>query len=245
MANGMIIVTGGGRGIGAATSLKLAAAGYAIAVNYAADEASAQAVVAAIRQAGGRAEAFAGDVADPAAVAAMFENAVAALGPLAGLVNNAGIIGVAARIDSQEPGDLARLLAVNVMGTMHCAKEAVLRLSTRYGGPGGAIVNISSVAARLGGLAGGVPYATTKGAIETFTKGLASEVAREGIRVNAVAPGMTATDMSSQEMREAAMASLPMGRVGEAEEIAEGIVWLMSPAAAYATGTVLTISGGR
>jgi NAD(P)-dependent dehydrogenase (short-subunit alcohol dehydrogenase family) len=245
MANGMILVTGGGRGIGAATSLKLAAAGYAIAVNYAADEASAQAVVAAIRQAGGRAEAFAADVADPAAVAAMFENAVAALGPLAGLVNNAGIIGVAARIDSQEPGDLARLLAVNVMGTMHCAKEAVLRLSTRYGGPGGAIVNVSSVAARLGGLAGGVPYATTKGAIETFTKGLASEVAREGIRVNAVAPGMTATDMSSKEMREAAMASLPMGRVGEAEEIAEGIVWLMSPAAAYATGTVLTISGGR
>jgi NAD(P)-dependent dehydrogenase (short-subunit alcohol dehydrogenase family) len=245
MANGMILVTGGGRGIGAATSLKLAAAGYAIAVNYTADEASAQAVVAAIRQAGGRAEAFAADVADPAAVAAMFENAVAALGPLAGLVNNAGIIGVAARIDSQEPGDLARLLAVNVMGTMHCAKEAVLRLSTRYGGPGGAIVNVSSVAARLGGLAGGVPYATTKGAIETFTKGLASEVAREGIRVNAVAPGMTATDMSSKEMREAAMASLPMGRVGEAEEIAEGIVWLMSPAAAYATGTVLTISGGR
>jgi NAD(P)-dependent dehydrogenase (short-subunit alcohol dehydrogenase family) len=245
MTNGMILVTGGGRGIGAATSLKLAAAGYAIAVNYTADEASAQAVVAAIRQAGGRAEAFAADVADPAAVAAMFENAVAALGPLAGLVNNAGIIGVAARIDSQEPGDLARLLAVNVMGTMHCAKEAVLRLSTRYGGPGGAIVNVSSVAARLGGLAGGVPYATTKGAIETFTKGLASEVAREGIRVNAVAPGMTATDMSSKEMREAAMASLPMGRVGEAEEIAEGIVWLMSPAAAYATGTVLTISGGR
>jgi NAD(P)-dependent dehydrogenase (short-subunit alcohol dehydrogenase family) len=201
MADGMIIVTGGGRGIGAATSLKLAAAGYAVAVNYAADQAAAQAVVETIRGAGGRAEAFAGDVADPAAVAALFE--------------------------------------------IHCAKEAVRRLSTRLGGPGGAIVNVSSVAARLGGLAGGVPYATTKGAIETFTKGLANEVAREGIRVNAVAPGMTATDMSTKEMREAALAVLPMGRVGAAEEIAEGIIWLMSPAAAYATGTVLTISGGR
>jgi NAD(P)-dependent dehydrogenase (short-subunit alcohol dehydrogenase family) len=245
MADGMIIVTGGGRGIGAATSLKLAAAGYAVAVNYAADQAAAQAVVETIRGAGGRAEAFAGDVADPAAVAALFENAVSALGPLTGLVNNAGIIGVAARIDAQHPADLARLFAVNVLGTIHCAKEAVRRLSTRLGGPGGAIVNVSSVAARLGGLAGGVPYATTKGAIETFTKGLANEVAREGIRVNAVAPGMTATDMSTKEMREAALAVLPMGRVGAAEEIAEGIIWLMSPAAAYATGTVLTISGGR
>jgi NAD(P)-dependent dehydrogenase (short-subunit alcohol dehydrogenase family) len=245
VTTGMIIVTGGGRGIGAAASLKLAAAGNAIAVNYTADEAAAQTIVEAIRKLGGRAQAFAGDVADPAAVKDLFENAVSALGPLTGLVNSAGIIGVAARIDEQEPSDLARIFAVNVLGTILCAKEAVRRLSTRRGGKGGAIVNISSVAARLGGLAGGVPYAATKGAIETFTKGLANEVAREGIRVNAVAPGMTATDMSSKEMREAALTSLPMGRVGAAEEIAEGIIWLMSPAAAYATGTVLTISGGR
>jgi NAD(P)-dependent dehydrogenase (short-subunit alcohol dehydrogenase family) len=241
----MIIVTGGGRGIGAAACRKLAAAGYAIAVNYAADESAAQTIVNAIHKLGGRAKAFGADVADPAAVASMFESAVDALGPLTGLVNNAGILGVAARIDVQEPADLARLFAVNVIGTFLCAKEAVRRLSTRHGGKGGAIVNISSVAARLGGLAGGVPYAATKAAVETFTKGLANEVAREGIRVNAVAPGMTATDMSSKEMREAALANLPMGRVGEAEEIAEGIAWLMSPAAAYATGTVLTISGGR
>jgi NAD(P)-dependent dehydrogenase (short-subunit alcohol dehydrogenase family) len=245
MTQGMIIVTGGGRGIGAAACRKLAKAGYSVAVNYTRDEAAAQAVAAEIRKSGGRAEAFGADVADPAAVSAMFDKAVGALGPLAGLVNSAGIIGVSARIDAQEPGDLARIFAVNVMGTIFCAKEAVRRLSTRHGGKGGAIVNISSVAARLGGLAGGVPYAMTKGAIETFTKGLANEVAREGIRVNAVAPGMTATDMATPGMREAALANLPMGRVGEADEIAEGVVWLISPAAGYATGTILTISGGR
>ena len=245
MTIGTVIVTGGGRGIGAAACLKLASAGYSVAVNYAADETAARATVEAIRKLGGRAEAFGADVADPAAVKSLFEDAVGALGPLTGLVNNAGIIGVAARIDEQEPGDLARLFAVNVIGAILCAKEAVRRLSTRRGGKGGAIVNISSVAARVGGLAGNVPYAATKGAIESFTKGLANEVAREGIRVNAVAPGMTATDMSSKEMREAALANLPMGRVGEPEEIAEGVAWLMSPASAYVTGTVLTISGGR
>lgn len=245
MTQNMVIVTGGGRGIGAATCRKLAASGYSVAVNYTADEKAARATVEAIRKLGGRAEAFGADVADPGAVKALFESATSALGPLAGLVNNAGIIGVAGRIDAQEPADLARLFAVNVLGTILCAKEAVRRMSTRHGGKGGAIVNISSVAARLGGLSGGVPYAATKGAIETFTKGLANEVAREGIRVNAVAPGMTATDMSSKEMREAALANLPMGRVGESEEIAEGIAWLLSPAAAYVAGTVLTISGGR
>jgi NAD(P)-dependent dehydrogenase (short-subunit alcohol dehydrogenase family) len=245
MALGTIVVTGGGRGIGAATCVKLAAAGHAIAVNYAANEMAARETAAAIRKLGGRAEAFGGDVADPDAVKALFENAVSALGPLAGLVNNGGILGRAARIDEREADELARLFAVNVIGTMLCAKEAVRRLSTRHGGPGGAIVNLSSVAARLGGLPGGVPYAASKGAIETFTKGLANEVAREGVRVNAVAPGMTATDMSTPAMREAALQSLPLGRVGAAEEIAEGVAWLMSPAAAYVTGTVLTISGGR
>ncbi|MGD0719442.1 MAG: SDR family oxidoreductase [Roseiarcus sp.] len=245
MASGAIIVTGGGRGIGAATSLKLAQAGYSVAVNYAADEAAAQATVAAIQARGGRARALRADVADAAAVERMFDDAERALGPLAGLVNNAAMIGRAARIDEQESGDLARLFAVNVIGTILCAKEAVRRLSTSHGGRGGSIVNISSVAARLGGLAGNVPYAATKGAIETFTRGLATEVAREGVRVNAVAPGMTATDMASEEMRAAALPGIPLGRVGAAEDIAEGVVWLMSPAAAYATGTVLTISGGR
>jgi NAD(P)-dependent dehydrogenase (short-subunit alcohol dehydrogenase family) len=245
MVTGAIIVTGGGRGIGAATSLKLAQAGYSVAVNYASDEAAARATVAAIEARGGRARAFGADVADAAAVERMFDDAERALGPLVGLVNNAGMIGRAARIDEQESGELARLFAVNVIGTMLCAKEAVRRLSTSHGGRGGSIVNISSVAARLGGLAGNVPYAATKGAIETFTRGLATEVAREGVRVNAVAPGMTATDMASEEMRAAALPGIPLGRVGAAEDIAEGVVWLMSPAAAYATGTVLTISGGR
>jgi NAD(P)-dependent dehydrogenase (short-subunit alcohol dehydrogenase family) len=166
------------------------------------------------------------------------------------LVNNAGISGAFARVDEQEPANLARLFAVNVIGTILCAREAVRRLSTLHGGKGGAIVNISSVAARLGGLAGLVPYAATKGAIETFTKGLANEVAREGIRVNAVAPGMIATDMtssglSSPEFRERILLGIPMGRLGAVDEIAEAVNWLMSPASAFATGTVLTVSGGR
>jgi NAD(P)-dependent dehydrogenase (short-subunit alcohol dehydrogenase family) len=245
MSEGVIIVTGGGRGIGAAVSRKLAAGGAAVAVNYASGEAAAHETAEAIRKAGGRAEAFRADVADEGAVKALFEKAEAALGPLTGLVNNAGIIGRAARIDEQQAGDLARVFAVNVIGAMLCAGQAVRRLSTRHGGKGGAIVNVSSVAARLGGLSGIAPYAATKGALETFTRGLANEVAREGIRVNAVAPGMTATDMSSEAMREAALAGLPMGRIASPDEIAEGVVWLMSPAASYATGAVLTISGGR
>jgi NAD(P)-dependent dehydrogenase (short-subunit alcohol dehydrogenase family) len=245
MTNGMAIITGGGRGIGAAASLKLAAAGYAVAVNYTSNEKAARSIVETIKKSGGRAEAFDGDVADPHAVKALFENAEAALGPLTALVNNAGIIGRPARIDEQEAEDLARLFAINVIGTMLCAKEAVRRLSTKHGGKGGAIVNISSVAARLGGLSGAAAYAASKGAIESFTKGLASEVGREGIRVNAVAPGMIATDMSTSDMREKALPFIPIGRLGAAEDIAEAIVWLLSPAAAYATGTVLTISGGR
>ena len=245
MALGTVIVTGGSRGIGSAACVKLASLGYAVAVNYAANEDAAHATVETIRNRGGRAEAFAGDVGDPQAIGPLFDNAIRTLGPLTGLVNNAGVTGIAARIDETEPEALQRLFAVNVFGSILCAKEAIHRLSTRRGGNGGAIVNVSSVAARLGGLPGIVSYAATKGAIETFTKGLANEVAREGIRVNAVAPGMTATDMASPEMRSNALQGLPMGRIGEAEEIAEAIVWLMSPAASYATGTILTVSGGR
>jgi NAD(P)-dependent dehydrogenase (short-subunit alcohol dehydrogenase family) len=194
---------------------------------------------------GGRAQAFRADVADADAVKSLFEDAERALGALTGLVNNGAVTGRSARIDEQQASDLARLFAVNVIGSILCAKEAIGRLSTRHGGKGGAIVNISSVAARLGGFAGIVPYAATKGAIETFTKGLANEVAREGIRVNAVAPGMTATDMPTKEMIEGALPGIPMGRVGGPEEIAEGVAWLLSPAAGYVTGTVLTVSGGR
>jgi NAD(P)-dependent dehydrogenase (short-subunit alcohol dehydrogenase family) len=242
---GTVLVTGGSRGIGAAICRLLADRGYPVAINYARDSTAANAVAAAIRKEGGRATCVAGDVADPRQVFEMFSAAEQALGPIGGLVNNAGIIGAAARIDMQEPADLERLFAVNVLGTMYCAREAVRRMSTGHGGQGGGIVNLSSVAARLGGLASMVPYAATKGAVETFTKGLATEVAREGIRVNAVAPGMTATDMATEAMRDVARQGTPIGRIGEADEIAEAVVWLLSPAASYVTGTVITVSGGR
>ena len=241
-----VLVTGGSRGIGAAICRLLAAQGYPVAVNYTSRADAAEAVVSDIKAAGGQAVAVGGDVADPAAVAAMFTAAEAALGLIGGLVNNAGLIGTAARIEKQTPADLERLFAVNVFGTIYCAQEAVRRMSTAQGGQGGSIVNVSSVAARLGGLNGVVPYAATKGAVESFSKGLSNEVAREGIRVNVVAPGMTATDMTTTEMREQAQRSgIPMGRVGEAEEIAQAVLWLISPASSYVTGTVVTVSGGR
>lgn len=241
-----ILVTGGSRGIGAAICRLLAAQGYPVAVNYARGEAPAQAIVAEILQGGGRAVALGCDVGYPDRVKTMFEQAETALGPIGGLVNNAGLIGTHARVEDQTQQDLEQLFATNVYGTIYCAQEAVRRMSTVHGGQGGSIVNLSSVAARLGGLAGLVPYAASKGAVESFTKGLANEVAREGIRVNAVAPGMTATDMASDEMREAASrGGIPMGRIGEAEEIAQAVLWLLSPAASYVTGTVVTVSGGR
>ncbi len=242
---GLVIVTGGSRGIGAAICRRLAKAGHAVVVNYAAGAAAAEQVVAAIRQDGGTAQAIAADMADPAQVAALFAQAEAALGPLAGLVANAGITGRHARVDEQGAADLARLFAVNVIGAMLCAGEAVRRLSTRHGGPGGAIVTLSSVAARTGGLPGIAPYAASKAAVETFTKGLANEVAQEGIRVNAVAPGLVGTDMVTPEMRANARGGIPLGRMGEPAEIAEAVAWLLSPAASYVTGSVLTVSGGR
>jgi NAD(P)-dependent dehydrogenase (short-subunit alcohol dehydrogenase family) len=247
---GLVIVTGGGRGIGASISLKLAAAGHSVAVNYASDPAAAESVVARIVASGGKAAAFRADVGDPAAIPKLFADAVAALGPLAGLVNNAGISGAFARIEAQDPAELARLFQVNVIGTILCCKEAVKLLSTRHGGAGGSIVNIASIAARLGGLPGLIPYAASKGAIESFSRGLANEVGVEGIRVNAVSPGMTATDMttpvlSSPENLERIKATIPLGRVAAPDEIAEAAVWLISSAASYVTGSVITVSGGR
>jgi NAD(P)-dependent dehydrogenase (short-subunit alcohol dehydrogenase family) len=242
---GMVLVTGGSRGIGAGIARKLGGLGYRVAVNYTSNQAAAEAVVAAIREAGGTAEALAGDVGDAAQIEPMFAAAEQALGPLTALVNNAGISGKTARLDEQDAASLARLVAVNLVGTMLCTGAAIRRLSTRHGGKGGAIVNIGSVAARTGGLPGIVPYAATKGAIETFTRGAGIELAREGIRVNAVAPGLIATDMVTPAMEASAQGGVPMGRVGQPDEIAEAVAFLLSPAASYMVGSIMTVSGGR
>lgn len=242
---GYVMVTGGSRGIGAAVCRRLAADGHAVAVNYTASRDAAEAIVAEIRAGGGHAHAIRADMADASAIPPMFVEADRALGTLVGLVNNAGIIGAKARMDAQKAADLAHLLAVNVVGTMLCCGEAIRRMSTRHGGTGGAIVNLGSVAGRTGGMATMAPYAASKGAVETFTKGLANEVALEGIRVNAVAPGLIGTDMASPEMREGAKGGIPLGRLGVPEEIAEAVAWLLSPAASYMTGSIMTVSGGR
>jgi NAD(P)-dependent dehydrogenase (short-subunit alcohol dehydrogenase family) len=250
MPSGLIIVTGGSRGIGAAICRRLAADGHAVAVNYAADAKAAEATVAEIKKAGGRAQAFQADVSDPAQLPPLFDQAVKALGPLAGLVNNAGVTGRAVTTDQREAAELTQLFQINVIGTILACKEAVRRLSTKHGGSGGSIVNISSIAARLGGLPGLASYAATKGAVESFTKGLAIEVGPEGIRANVVAPGFTATDLTRDQIaqagfRERIEGMTPLRRIGAPEEIAEAAAWLISPASAFVTGSVVTVSGGR
>ncbi|SFQ08094.1 NAD(P)-dependent dehydrogenase, short-chain alcohol dehydrogenase family [Variovorax sp. PDC80] len=245
----VLLVTGGGRGIGAATALLAARRGYAVAVNYASNSLAADEVVRAIRTAGGKAIAVQADVGDEAQVVAMFEQVDAKLGRLTALVNSAGVVDVRARVDEMSAARLERMFRINVVGSFVCAREAVRRMSTRHGGTGGVIVNLSSAASRLGSPEQYVDYAASKGAIDTFTLGLAKEVADEGIRVNAVRPGLIDTDIHASggmPERAAQLApSVPMKRTGSAEEVANAIVWLLSDEASYTTMALLDVSGGR
>ena len=247
--NPVLLVTGGSRGIGAATALLGARQGFAVAVNFSSNSEAADAVVAQIRSGGGTAMAVQADVADEAQVLAMFRRIDADLGRLGALVNNAGVVDQAARLDAMQGARIRRMFDITVMGSFFCAREAVLRMSTRHGGAGGAIVNVSSVAARLGGSGQYVDYAASKGAIDTFTIGLAREVATEGIRVNAVRPGIIDTEIHAsggQPERARAMAPMvPMQRSGSADEVARSIVWLLSADASYTTGAILDVAGGR
>ncbi|MCB1465080.1 MAG: SDR family oxidoreductase [Nitratireductor sp.] len=248
MQKGVLVVTGGSRGIGAATAELAARDGWSVVVNYRADEQAAHAVVDRICADGGKAVAVRGDVADTGNVRRLFAEADA-LGTIGGLVNNAGIVDRRQRVDEMSPERLERMMRVNVIGSMLCAQEAVRRMSTRHGGNGGAIVNLSSVAAVLGAPGQYVDYAVSKGAIDTFTTGLGREVAGEGIRVNAVRPGIIDTEIHAsggEPERVAQMRSvLPMKREGSAGEVAAAIVWLLSEGASYVTGAILDVSGGR
>lgn len=245
----VLLVTGGSRGIGAATARLAAAQGWAVAVNYVADAAAAKAVVQTIIQHGGRAIAVQADVGKEADVCRLFATIDAELGAITGLVNNAGVVDVVARVDEMTVQRLTRQWQINVLGSFMCAREALRRMSTRYGGRGGAIVNVSSAAARIGSPNQYVDYAACKGAIDTFTCGLAREVAAEGVRVNAVRPGIVQTDIHASggqpDKAERASASIPMQRAGCPDEIAQAIVWLLSPAASYTTGAIVDVSGGR
>ena len=245
----VLLIPGASRGIGAATALLAARRGYAVAVNYTANSLAADEVVRAIRAAGGTAIAVQADVGDEAQVTAMFEKVDARLGRLTALVNNAGVVDVKARVDEMSVARLERMFRINVVGSFVCAREAVRRMSTKHGGAGGAIVNVSSVAARVGGPGEYVDYAASKGAIDSFTLGLAKEVADEGIRVNAVRPGLVDTDLHAsggQPERAHRLAPVvPMRRIGVPDEIAGAIVWLLSAEASYTTGALLDVSGGR
>jgi NAD(P)-dependent dehydrogenase (short-subunit alcohol dehydrogenase family) len=245
----VVLITGASRGIGAATALLAARQGHAVAVNYSANSLAADEVVRQIRQAGGTAMAVQADVADEAQVLTMFEKVDAKLGRLTALVNNAGVVDQTSRVDAMSMARFRRMFEINVYGSFVCAREAVRRMSTRHGGAGGTIVNLSSVAARLGAPGQYVDYAAAKGAIDSFTVGLAKEVATEGIRVNAVRPGIIDTDIHASgglpnRAREMAP-QVPMQRPGSAEEVARSILWLMSPESSYTTGTVLDVTGGR
>jgi NAD(P)-dependent dehydrogenase (short-subunit alcohol dehydrogenase family) len=245
----VLLITGASRGIGAACALRAADAGWDVGVHFLHDEAAAGRVAAQVRARGRRACALRADVADEGAVEAMFRALDRELGPLGGLVNNAGIVDVAARVDEMSAARIGRLFAVNVVGAFVCAREAVRRMSTRHGGHGGAIVNLSSAAARLGSPGIYVDYAASKAAIDTLTLGLAREVADDGIRVNGVRPGIIDTGIHATsgmlQRARAAVEAIPLKRMGTADEVAQAVVFLLSDGASYVTGATLDVTGGR
>jgi len=250
--NPLLLVTGGSRGIGAAVARGAAAAGYDVAVNCMRDEGAAQAVAAAVRAAGRQAWVYRADVGDEDQVLAMFAALDAdarGTARLAALVNNAGVVDVPERVDAMSGARIRRMFAINVFGSLYCAREAVRRMSTRHGGAGGAIVNLSSAAARLGAPGQYVDYASAKGAIDSFTVGLAREVAAEGVRVNAVRPGIIETEIHASgglpDRARQLAPQVPMQRAGSADEVAQAVLWLLSPAASYTTGALLDVTGGR
>ena len=247
--SGIALITGGSRGIGAATALLAARHGYQVCVNYAGNEAAAAKVVSAIEAGGGKAIAVQADVGIEADILRLFETCDRELGTLTALVNNAGVVDVSARVEDMSHARLHRMMSINVIGSFIAAREAIKRMSTRHGGQGGTIVNLSSAAAKLGAPANYVDYAASKGAIDTFTYGLALEVAAEGIRVNAVRPGIIDTEIHASggipDRVERLRSSLPMQREGTSEEVAEAILWLMSDKSSYTTGETIQVSGGR
>jgi NAD(P)-dependent dehydrogenase (short-subunit alcohol dehydrogenase family) len=249
MSGKVLLVTGSGRGIGAATCRLAGARGFAVAVNYRENEAAAAEVVAEIERANGRAVAIRADVARESEVERLFAETEGRLGPITHLVNNAGVTGRAGRLDAVVTETLRSVFDLNIMGTFLCARAAVCRMSTRHGGKGGVIVNISSGAATIGSPGEWIWYAASKAAVDTLTLGLARELAREGVRVNSVQPGLVATDIhlsSGIEDRLGKLApNIPMGRAGTAEEVAETVLFLLSDSASYVTGAVLRVAGGR
>lgn len=247
--NNTLLITGGASGIGAETARRAARRGYKIAINYRSRDAQAKRVVADIEAGGGTAIALQGDMAQEGDILRMFEQTERALGPITHLVNSAGTNGRRGRVDEYDATILANLFAVNVIGLMLCCREAARRMSKRNGGKGGVIVNVSSMAATLGGRLGSSAYAASKGAVDAFTKGFAREAAAEGIRVNSLRPGMVLTEMTEGRLKDATFrasveASIPMRRVGASGEIAEAVLWLLSDEASFITGAMLDASGG-